>query len=145
MINIMNDSKPTHSTKENRYRNLSESLLFRGVVRGMLPMYLLLLLKDRPYHGTELMKVIADMSHGGWKPSPGSVYPMLKKLEQEGLISGTWKSGRAAATRVYRVTEKGRSELGDIQQQLLSELRQVGDTIRQHIVVLEQMLTAKGK
>lgn len=123
-----------------RDKDFANSLVFRGVVRGMLPLYLLTLLQEQPYHGNEIMNVLKTMSHGMWKPSPGSIYPMLKKLEKQGLISGEWKSGRAAATRVYRVTAKGRAELPVIRQQLLAELHTAKDTIEQHIRALEQMV-----
>ncbi len=123
--------------------NISESMLFRGVVRGMLPLYLLSLLQEKPYHGNEIMNAIAEMSNGIWKPSPGSVYPLLKKMETDGLITGEWKSGRAAATRIYQVTEKGRKELPNIRQRLLEELRDARDTIDQHIAVLEHMFDLK--
>ncbi len=124
-------------------QNLIEPTMFRGVVRGMLPMYLLSLLMEKPHHGTEIMKAIEKMSHGTWKPSPGSVYPLLKKLEEDDLISGEWVSGRAAATRIYSVTRKGRSTLPEIQKQLLAELCKTRDALQQHITILEKVLSER--
>ena len=126
-------------------QNLNEPPMFHGVVRGMLPMYMLSLLMDKPHHGTEIMKAIEKMSAGTWKPSPGSVYPLLKKLEEDGLICGKWVSGRAAATRIYSVSRKGRSKLPEIQKQLLAELCITRDALQQHITILEKVLSGREK
>ncbi|NED64733.1 helix-turn-helix transcriptional regulator, partial [Streptomyces sp. SID10244] len=53
----------------------------RGDVRASI----LALLKERPMHGYEMIQEIAERSGGAWKPSPGSVYPTLQLLEDEGL------------------------------------------------------------
>ena len=45
-------------------------------------------LKDEPLNGYQLISQIAERSGGAWKPSPGSVYPTISQLEDEGLIEG---------------------------------------------------------
>src|SRR5215470_10982285 len=55
----------------------------RGDVRASI----LALLKDRPMHGYEMIQEIGERSGGAWRPSPGSVYPTLQLLEDEGLIT----------------------------------------------------------
>jgi DNA-binding PadR family transcriptional regulator len=126
-------------------QNRVEPPMFRSVVRGMLPMYLLSLLRGKPHHGNEIIKAIEKMNKGTWKPSPGSVYPLLKKLEEDGLICGKWVSGRAAATRIYSVTRKGRAKLPGIQKQLLAELCKTRDTLQQHITIMEKVLSGREK
>jgi DNA-binding PadR family transcriptional regulator len=74
----------------------------RGDVRASI----LALLKDRPMHGYEMIQEIAERSGGAWKPSPGSVYPTLQLLEDEGLISSTSEGGR----KLFELTETGRAE-----------------------------------
>jgi DNA-binding PadR family transcriptional regulator len=54
----------------------------RGDVRAAL----LLLLDEEPRNGYQLMQAIEDRSDGVWRPSPGSVYPALQQLEDEGLV-----------------------------------------------------------
>ncbi|MCP4716711.1 MAG: PadR family transcriptional regulator [Deltaproteobacteria bacterium] len=130
---------------QHRNQNVTESLVFTGVVRGMLPMYLLSLLQEKSLHGTEIMQAIAAMSGGTWKPSPGSVYPLLKKLEEDGFIQGEWKSGRAAATRVYTITDEGRKGLPEIRRRILGQLQEARETIDRHILVMEKMLTGTGE
>jgi DNA-binding PadR family transcriptional regulator len=126
-------------------QTLNEQPMFHGVVRGMLPMYMLSLLMEKPHHGTEIMKAIEKMSAGTWKPSPGSVYPLLKKLEEDGLICGEWVSGRAAATRIYSVSRKGRLKLPEIQEQLLAKLCITLDALQKHITILEKVVSDRKK
>ncbi|MFF6802260.1 helix-turn-helix transcriptional regulator [Streptomyces sp. NPDC012616] len=73
----------------------------RGDVRASI----LALLKDRPMHGYEMIQEIAERSGGAWKPSPGSVYPTLQLLEDEGLISSRSDGGK----KLFSLTEEGRT------------------------------------
>ncbi len=54
----------------------------RGDVRSAL----LLLIAEAPRHGYELMQAIGERSQGSWQPSPGSIYPALQQLQDEGLV-----------------------------------------------------------
>ncbi|MEU8547954.1 PadR family transcriptional regulator [Streptomyces roseoverticillatus] len=74
----------------------------RGDVRASI----LTLLKDRPMHGYEMIQEIAERSGGAWKPSPGSVYPTLQMLEDEGLIESASEGGK----KLFSLTDAGRSE-----------------------------------
>ena len=71
----------------------------RGDVRSAV----LSLLTEQPMHGYQIIQEIERRSHGAWKPSPGSVYPTLQQLEDEGLVRAEEQEGR----RVYRLTEDG--------------------------------------
>ncbi|GGP79460.1 MULTISPECIES: PadR family transcriptional regulator [Streptomyces] len=74
----------------------------RGDVRASI----LALLADRPMHGYEMIQEIGERSGGAWKPSPGSVYPTLSLLEDEGLISSESEGGK----KLFTLTEAGRTE-----------------------------------
>jgi DNA-binding PadR family transcriptional regulator len=74
----------------------------RGDVRASI----LALLKDRPMHGYEMIQEIAERSGGVWKPSPGSVYPTLQLLEDEGLITSASDGGK----KLFTLTDSGRTE-----------------------------------
>ncbi|WP_405578185.1 PadR family transcriptional regulator [Streptomyces sp. NBC_01190] len=74
----------------------------RGDVRASI----LALLKDRPMHGYEMIQEIADRSGGAWRPSPGSVYPTLQLLEDEGLITSASEGGK----NLFTLTDAGRAE-----------------------------------
>ncbi|MGJ7420107.1 PadR family transcriptional regulator [Streptomyces cinereoruber] len=74
----------------------------RGDVRASI----LALLKDRPMHGYEMIREIGERSDGAWKPSPGSVYPTLQLLEDEGLITSASEGGK----KLFTLTDSGRAE-----------------------------------
>ncbi|MFK7990355.1 MAG: PadR family transcriptional regulator [Sandaracinaceae bacterium] len=105
----------------------------------MLPTYVLTLLSTGARYGTEIRDAMAEMSYGEWRPSPGSLYPLLKRLEAEGLIEGDWQRGSAAAKRVYSLTPKGTRELPVLQDQLVADLRQTKEVISRHLEALEQL------
>ncbi|WP_395359586.1 PadR family transcriptional regulator [Streptomyces sp. YH02] len=74
----------------------------RGDVRASI----LALLKDRPMHGYEMIREIGERSDGAWRPSPGSVYPTLQMLEDEGLITSASEGGK----KLFTLTDTGRAE-----------------------------------
>jgi DNA-binding PadR family transcriptional regulator len=95
---------------------------------------ILALLKDRPMHGYEMIQEIAERSGGAWKPSPGSVYPTLQLLEDEGLIASEAEGGK----KLFSLTAAGReaAEAGPeapweeasrgVDWEALGEIRQAG-------------------
>jgi DNA-binding PadR family transcriptional regulator len=74
----------------------------KGNGRGLLLASLL----DGPAHGYELMRRLEGQAGGRWRPSPGSVYPLLQVLEDEGLVRGRDSDGR----KTYELTERGRTQ-----------------------------------
>ncbi|MFI5687029.1 PadR family transcriptional regulator [Streptomyces sp. NPDC051636] len=102
----------------------------RGDVRASI----LALLKDRPMHGYEMIQEIAERSGGAWKPSPGSVYPTLQLLEDEGLIASESEGGK----KLFALTDEGRAAAEEgpeapweeasrgVDWEALSEIRQAG-------------------
>jgi DNA-binding PadR family transcriptional regulator len=76
----------------------------RGDVRAAI----LALLAERPMHGYEMIQELGNRTGGMWRPSPGSVYPTLQMLEDEGLITSQATEGR----RLFSLTDAGREEAG---------------------------------
>jgi DNA-binding PadR family transcriptional regulator len=76
------------------------------VKRGDVRAAALALLADGPRNGYQIIQEISERSGGLWKPSPGSVYPALQQLEDEGLIAATTGEG---GRRAFELTEEGRS------------------------------------
>ena len=72
----------------------------RGDVRAAV----LLLLAEQPRHGYEIITELVERSEGRWQPSPGSVYPVLKRLAAEGLV----QAERDGERRVFDLTDTGR-------------------------------------
>src|SRR3712207_1089011 len=77
--------------------------------RGDVRTAILVLLAEEPRNGYQLMQEIEERSDGVWRPSPGSIYPALQQLEEEGLIVSE-ESGRR---RRYSLTEEGRAAVAE--------------------------------
>ena len=73
--------------------------------RGHVRAAILSVLDDGSMHGYEIMQRLEERSGGMWRPSPGSVYPTLQMLEDEGLVRGEEVDGK----RVYALTDAGRT------------------------------------
>jgi DNA-binding PadR family transcriptional regulator len=82
----------------------------RGDVRAAL----LVLLEEEPRNGYGLMQEIERRSQGVWRPSPGSVYPALQQLEDEGLVRAVERGSR----REYELTDEGRAHVEEHRDQL---------------------------
>lgn len=78
----------------------------RGGRRPNVRSAVLALLAERPMHGYEMIQELESRTGGIWRPSPGSVYPTLQLLEDEGLIEAEATGGR----KRFTVTEAGRAE-----------------------------------
>lgn len=87
---------------ERRVMPRGGSRMGRGDVRAAV----LALLAESPMHGYQIIHEIEERSGGSWKPSPGSVYPTLQLLTDEGLVTADEANGR----KTYALTEAGRAE-----------------------------------
>ncbi len=74
----------------------------------------LLLLAEAPKHGYQLIQEIGEKSEGAWTPSPGSIYPVLQQLEDEGLLSFERVDGRKTAT----LTDEGSTYVDEHREEL---------------------------
>jgi PadR family transcriptional regulator PadR len=82
------------------------------MLKGHLDMIVLAALSPRPAHGYAVIEEIKRRSSGAFDLPEGTIYPVLHRLEQAGLLSGRWvtaDSGRRR--RVYELTARGRREL----------------------------------
>ena len=81
----------------------------RQLKKGVLEMLVLRLLCQRPAYGYELISRLAEESGGLFLLKEGTLYPILYRLEDEGMVQSTWSAGegRVAPKKVYTVTEKG--------------------------------------
>jgi DNA-binding PadR family transcriptional regulator len=92
----------------------------RGDVRAAI----LTLLTERPMHGYEMIQQIAERSNGLWKPSPGSVYPTLQLLDDEGLITASETEG---SKKLFELTEQGRAAAEKIETPPWDEITEGAD------------------
>ncbi|MGZ0712832.1 PadR family transcriptional regulator (plasmid) [Coraliomargarita sp. W4R53] len=72
--------------------------------RGDVKTAILALLAEEPMHGYQIIQEIESRSGGAWKPSPGSVYPTLQLLADEGLVHAEYSGER----KTYSLTQSGR-------------------------------------
>ncbi len=93
---------------------------------GNLRLYLLNLLSETSMHGYELIQALDERFGGTYKPSAGTIYPRLAKLEEEGLVTKL-KEGRRA---IYAITEAGRAELEQRRPELEAIETDVTDSVR---------------
>ncbi|WP_320670448.1 PadR family transcriptional regulator [Patulibacter defluvii] len=83
----------------------------RGDVRAAL---LLVLEEQETANGYQLMQEIEERSHGAWRPSPGSVYPSLQQLEDEGLVQGEQRGNG----RFFALTDAGKAHVEEHRERL---------------------------
>ncbi|HEX2702084.1 MAG TPA: PadR family transcriptional regulator [Solirubrobacteraceae bacterium] len=114
--------------------------------RGDIRTAALLLLAEEPRNGYAIMQEIEQRSDGVWAPSPGSVYPALAQLEDEGLIRSEEQDGR----KQFAITDSGREHLAKrpedapapwdtLQGGVSSEVRELFGLLRQVAIAASQL------
>jgi DNA-binding PadR family transcriptional regulator len=94
----------------------------RRTARGDIRAAVLALVAEQPRHGYEIIQEIAERTEGNWRPSPGSVYPTLSQLEDEGLVRVEQSEGR----RVVHLTEAGTTYVTEHREELDAVWASVG-------------------
>lgn len=84
------------------------------LVRGTLDMLILKTLSLQPMHGLGISRRMEQITDGAFKVKPGSLFPALHRLEQEGWIVGVWgESENNRRAKYYKLTASGRRRLGE--------------------------------
>lgn len=103
---------------------------------GQLRLYLLALLESGPRHGYEVIQALSDRFGGTYRPSAGTIYPRLARLEEEGLVVRT-QDGRKTT---YALTPTGRAELdarrgdlADLEADLADSVRDRAEAVRDDV------------
>jgi DNA-binding PadR family transcriptional regulator len=93
----MNNEKHRNSS------NINEAFTWRRNFgqRGWIRPSVLRVIQEGPKNGIEIMDTLEEMSHGWWRPSPGSIYPLLEQLSKERLIKKN-KDGKYEIAESYR-------------------------------------------
>jgi DNA-binding PadR family transcriptional regulator len=95
----------------------------RRTARGDIRAAVLALVAEQPRHGYEIIQEIAERTGGAWRPSPGSVYPTLSQLEDEGLVRVEQADGR----RIVHLTEDGTRYVEEHREELDAVWTSVGE------------------
>ena len=80
-------------------------------LKGHLDGLVLATLQQGPLHGYAVIEELRGRSEGAFDLAEGTVYPVLHRLEAEGLLASAWSSAAGRRRRVYRLTRKGRAAL----------------------------------
>jgi PadR family transcriptional regulator, regulatory protein PadR len=81
-------------------------------LRGHLEVLVLAALRDGPAHGYAVIEALRLRSDGAFDLAEGTVYPVLHRLEADGLLASGWTAAAGRRRRVYRLTRRGRAALG---------------------------------
>jgi DNA-binding PadR family transcriptional regulator len=119
---------------------------------GSLRLYLLKLLDEAPRHGYEIIRLLQDRFLGVYAPSPGTIYPRLARLEEEGLVTHDETDGR----KVYRITDRGRDELNarmddlaELEEEITASVRdiarEVSEDVRETVKNLREELASAAR
>ena len=98
--------------------------------KGILEMLVLKLICDGPNYGYELLNRLREQSKLLFQLKEGTLYPILYRLEDDGMINASWTAGegKIAPKKIYTATEKGREE--NLRRQICwSEFRTVVDAM----------------
>ncbi len=110
----------------------------RRMARGDIRRAILSALKEGPAHGYAVMRRLEEMSGGLWRPSPGSVYPHLQMLEDEGMVGSSEQDG----TRTFHLTEAGTAEAAKETPLPWATSREGDDQIRNLRLAAAQLMSA---
>ncbi|MEM4576061.1 MAG: PadR family transcriptional regulator [Candidatus Nezhaarchaeales archaeon] len=94
----------------------------RSLGKGLLKVSTLLLLLEGEKHGYRIIQEIAKRSMGLWKPSPGSLYPVLRYLETLGYVTANKYHCGAKVRKIYSITDKGKKFVALFIQKLLEQV-----------------------
>jgi DNA-binding PadR family transcriptional regulator len=95
-----------------------------------------LLLAEEPRNGYQIMQEVEERSDGVWRPSPGSVYPALQQLEDEGLIRSQESDGR----KLLALTDAGRDYLKDRGEDKAAPWEQMSGDVSDQAVALGKLI-----
>jgi len=84
----------------------------KGKQRGILSIYILHSIKKKPKTGYDLIAEIKDKTEGTWDPSKGTIYPILKHLEEDNLISV--KEIGLRSKKIFMITSEGKKTLSNV-------------------------------
>jgi DNA-binding PadR family transcriptional regulator len=106
--------------------------VLRGPVKSktLLPVLILHLLEERPDHGLALMQRIEDMCGGLLAVNTNTVYPLLRRLEERGFVTGEWEHPTKRSRRLYRITTAGRERLNRIKANMLPYLEMLAESVQ---------------
>jgi len=96
---------------------------------GLLPLLVLHFAAGEPAYGNQLIERIAALTGGALSVNPNTMYPLLRSLEEQGLVTGEWEHPERRSRRFYRVTETGEAERRRLSAELGPRLDRIAASI----------------
>jgi PadR family transcriptional regulator PadR len=97
--------------------------------REVLPLLVLHFISEGPSYGNQLMERIAEMTEGVLSVNPNTMYPLLRQLEERGMIEGKWEHPERRSRRYYSLTDAGAEEYARLEQEVRPFLESVRESI----------------
>ncbi len=97
---------------------------------GLLSLYVLHLLAEKPRYGNDIMREIEERTQGRWGSNPGAVYPLLTAMEERGLVKGAWEDPQKRTRRIYSLMPAGHEELKRLKEVMRPKLEEAINILR---------------
>ena len=112
--------------------------VFGGEIRrrDLFPLLVLHLIANEPAYGNRLIEEIERITEGAISVNPNTVYPLLRQLESDGLIKGSWEHPDRRTRRYYAITPAGRRE----HKRLAAELAPFLDSVIRSVTLIKREL-----
>lgn len=124
-----------------RKRGGRPSDVFGGEIRrrDVFPLLVLHLVAQEPTYGNHLIEGIEEMTEGVISVNPNTMYPLLRKLESDGLIEGRWELPDRRTRRYYSITKVGRREY----KRLVKEVEPFLDSVIRSVTLIKREVYGK--
>jgi PadR family transcriptional regulator, regulatory protein PadR len=110
--------------------------VFGGEIRrrDLFPLLVLHLISREPAYGNLLIEAIEEITNGVISANPNTIYPLLRDLEERGLIEGQWEHPDRRTRRFYSITAEGRKEY----RRLVAELEPFLDSVIESVTLIKR-------
>jgi PadR family transcriptional regulator, regulatory protein PadR len=117
--------------------------VFGGEIRrrDVFPLLVLHLISREPAYGNRLIEEIEAITEGVISVNPNTIYPLLRDLEERGLIEGKWEHPDRRTRRFYSITAAGRKE----QRRLRTELEPFLDSVIRSVSLIKAEIYGDGR
>ena len=97
---------------------------------GLLPLLVLHYSSREPTYGNQLIERIEQLTDGALVVNPNTMYPLLRSLEERGLLAGEWEHPERRSRRFYTITPAGEAERERLAAELEPRMARIGRSIR---------------
>ncbi len=101
--------------------------VFLGEVKSksVFPLLILHMVRRRPEYGNSIIRGIKEATGGVMSVSPNAVYPLLRRLEEKGYVTGEWEDPETRSRRFYTITPLGEEKYAEIRERFEEHLLRV--------------------